>query len=273
MSSTKEVVFITGANTGLGLEAVKALYKSDQAYDIILGSRTLSKGEAAAEGVKKEIPTSNSSITIVEIDVSTDESIQKALKEIDSKFGKLDVLMNNAGANFGSAEESGQMSMREAWNVSWNTNVTGAQVLTHEAIGLLLKSTNPRLLFITSGTSSMNETENVDHPILKRINGASPAGWPKDKQVNPIESYRSSKAGLNMMMRTWVRILGNDNVKIWAVSPGFLATGLGDLGIEKLKQMGARDASVGGEFLRDVIQGKRDQDVGKAIRIDGIQTW
>jgi NAD(P)-dependent dehydrogenase (short-subunit alcohol dehydrogenase family) len=273
MSSEKKIVFITGANTGLGLETVKALYGSEQAYEIILGSRNVNKGETAAEDVKKEISTSHSTITVIEIDVATDESIAKALTEIDSKFGKLDVLVNNAGANFGLSQQDGSLSMRAAWNASWNVNVTGSQVLTHEAMGLLLKSSDPRLLFITSGTASVTDTENVTHPVLQRINGAKPAGWPKSKEMNPLESYRSAKVGLNMMMRTWVQALGNDNVKIWAISPGFLATGLGGIGVEKLKEIGARDPSIGGHFIKDVIQGKRDQDVGKAIRIDSIQPW
>ena len=75
-----------------------------------------------------------------------------------------------------------------------------------------------------------------------------------------------------MMMREWVRILGNDGVKIWCVSPGFLATGLG-FGAEKLKAMGALDPAVGGALVKDVVEGKRDADVGKVIVKDGIQPW
>ena len=77
-----------------------------------------------------------------------------------------------------------------------------------------------------------------------------------------------------MLMREWHRILGNDGVKVWAISPGFLATGLAGIGKEKLKQMGALEPHVGGEFIRDVVQGKRDEDVGKVVRNDGqIQPW
>lgn len=53
----------------------------------------------------------------------------------------------------------------------------------------------------------------------------------------PLTAYRSSKTGLNMLMREWVRILRNDGVKVWCLSPGFLATGLGGAGPEALKKV------------------------------------
>lgn len=76
-----------------------------------------------------------------------------------------------------------------------------------------------------------------------------------------------------MLMREWARILRDDGVKVWTISPGFLATGLASVGKEQLLKMGAKDLSVGGQFIRDVIQGKRDHDVGKVIRADMIQPW
>lgn len=97
--AAKQVVLITGANTGLGLEVVKALYKSPSAYDIVLGCRTTSKGEEAAKSVQQETPDSASTIAIQQIDIASDESIQKAVDATSSKYGKLDVLINNAGAS------------------------------------------------------------------------------------------------------------------------------------------------------------------------------
>lgn len=64
-----------------------------------------------------------------------------------------------------------------------------------------------------------------------------------------------------------------DGVKIWGVSPGFLATGLGG-DAEELKKLGAMDPSIGGHFVKDVVQGKRDEDVGKVIWNAGkMQPW
>ena len=147
------------------------------------------------------------------------------------------MLINNGGANYDVEISSGAMTIREAFNASWDTNVSGTQVLTTGAIPLLLKSSDPRLMFITSGTSALTETEGGNTPNLKRINASPAAGWPKEKGLNPITSYRSSKCGLNMLMREWHRILGNDRVKVWCISPGFLATGLASIGVEQLKKV------------------------------------
>jgi NAD(P)-dependent dehydrogenase (short-subunit alcohol dehydrogenase family) len=237
MSQDKKVVLITGANTGLGLEIVKALYKTTEPYNIILGTRSIVNGEAAVLAIQKEIPSSPSSLSVLQVDLASDQSIDKALKSIESKFGRLDVLVNNAGAGFDGDLRDGKISVREAWNKGWDTNVAGTQVLTTGAVPLLLKSNDARIIFVTSGTSTLTMTENFSSPSLQRINGSPAAGWPKPKEINPIESYRSTKTGLNMMMRQWHRILLNDGVKVWAVSPGFLVTGLGGVGAEELKKV------------------------------------
>ncbi|ROW13167.1 hypothetical protein VPNG_04877 [Cytospora leucostoma] len=276
MASEKKVVLITGANTGLGYEATKALYASDVPYELIVGTRTLSKGEDAINTLKTEVPSSPSALSILQVDVSSDASLEAAVKAITEKYGRLDTLINNAGAGFDREIRDGNLSIREAFNASWDTNVSGTHVLTTLAVPLLLKSPDPRLLFVTSGTSSLWETlpENWGNFVhLPRLNASPAKGWPKEKEVNPITSYRSAKTGLNMLMREWSRILKEDGVKVWAISPGFLATGLGGATKEQLLKMGALDPSVGGQFIRDVIQGKRDQDVGKVVRADTIQPW
>lgn len=75
-----------------------------------------------------------------------------------------------------------------------------------------------------------------------------------------------------MMMREWCRVLAEDGVKVWCISPGFLATGLGG-NPEMLKKMGAGDPVVAGLFVRSVLEGKRDADVGKVVNRDGVQPW
>ena len=152
------------------------------------------------------------------------------------------------------------------WNKSWAVNTTGTQILTHTFAPLLLKSSDPRLLFITSGTSTL--TEHGDTAL--GLNVSPPKGWPK--QAPSFSGYRSSKTGMNMMVREWVRILKEDGVKVWAVSPGFLATGLGG-DAERNKKMGALDPALGGNFIREVVEGARDADAGQAIRRSGIQPW
>ncbi|GAW23242.1 hypothetical protein ANO14919_127940 [Xylariales sp. No.14919] len=273
MATDKKILLITGGNTGLGLEAVKALCQSQNAYEIIIGCRTVSKGDDAITEVKKQVPQTASTLSTLQVDLESDESLEKAVADISSKHGRLDVLINNGGASFDYDILNGKMSLREGFNASWNVNVTGTHILTTLAVPLLLKSSDPRLLFIASGTATLAETERTDAPALQRINASPPAGWPKEAVGMATTAYRSSKTGLNMLMREWRRTLLNDGVKVWAVSPGFLATGLAGIGAERLKQMGALDPSIGGNFLKDVVEGKRDHDEGKVIRKDMIQPY
>ena len=163
--------------------------------------------------------------------------------------------------------------MREMWNKSWDVNVTGTHILTSTFIPLLLKSPDPRMLFITSGTSTLTESTNLAVPVNK---SPEDKGWPKDTQGFPglgIPAYRASKTGLNMMMREWVRVLKEDGVKCWCVSPGMLATGLGIGDPDRLRSMGALEPSVGADFIRSVVEGESDGDVGLAVRKAGVQPW
>lgn len=152
------------------------------------------------------------------------------------------------------------------WNKSWDVNVSGTFVTTNTFVPLLLKASEPRLLFITSGTSTLAEHDNQKLPI----NHAPPKGWPKPTYMIP--AYRSSKTGLNMMMKEWGRLLKEDGVKVLAISPGMLATGLGG-NPEALKAAGALPPQVGADFIRNVVEGGRDKDVGTVIRRDGTQPF
>lgn len=78
---------------------------------------------------------------------------------------------------------------------------------------------------------------------------------------------------MNMMILEWVRVLKNDGVLIHCIDPGLLATSFGGTTPDEQRKYGAEEPIVGGRFIRDVIEGKRDQDVGKLINKDGIVPW
>ena len=67
-------------------------------------------------------------------------------------------------------------------------------------------------------------------------------------------------------------MLKEDGVKVWCISPGFLATGLGK-GSEVNKSLGAGDPAVAGRFVRSVLEGQRDDDVGRILLRSGVQPW
>lgn len=94
--ATPSIVLVTGGNTGIGYETVKALYASPQAYVILMGSRSLDKAKRAIEALKSE-HTSKSDLVPVQIDIEDDQSIQDAFEEVKSSYNRIDTLINNAG--------------------------------------------------------------------------------------------------------------------------------------------------------------------------------
>lgn len=92
-----KIVFITGANTGIGFEIVKALAASDRSYIVLVGGRSLEKARNAAATVQQDLPESSSDFVPIQVDIEHDDSIKQAFHEVQSKFGRIDVLINNAG--------------------------------------------------------------------------------------------------------------------------------------------------------------------------------
>ncbi|KAI9705370.1 MAG: hypothetical protein M1820_005200 [Bogoriella megaspora] len=263
-----QVVLITGANTGIGYEALKAFAAASEAYHILVGSRSAEKGNEAIAALQKEFPQTASKFTLVQVDIDTDESINKAFETVSGITNHIDALVNNAGWAPDPYINSSKTGTRDGWIAGYNTNVVGTHIMTQVFMPLLLKSSTPRLLFVTSGMSTLGGHVGKH----KRPRQYLPAGWPKQDPRNNV-AYRSSKAALNMMMLEWERAMKNDGVKVWCLSPGMLATNLGGIGPDKLREIGAEDPSVGGIFIKDVVEGKRDEDTGKVIMRDGIQPW
>ena len=94
---SKTIVLITGANTGLGYQMVRALCDSAKPYDIFVGGRSLEKAQQAVKDASAEFPSTQSSLQAIQVDVESDESIQTAYDIVSSKSGRLDALVNNAG--------------------------------------------------------------------------------------------------------------------------------------------------------------------------------
>ncbi|CVK97490.1 related to dehydrogenases with different specificities (related to short-chain alcohol dehydrogenases) [Fusarium mangiferae] len=266
MIDNKEIVLITGANTGIGFETVKALFVSPKPYHILLGSRDPAKGEKAVAELEHECPSSKSSLDVVQIDITDDEAIERLFEHVKEKFGRLDILVNNAGND--------PKKARELFNKSYDVNVSSTQVMTSAFAPLLIASKSPRLLFLTSGLATL---EGAHKSYLTKLAGEVPRGWPKEG-IRTAVAYRSSKTALNMMMLSWHHLLKGDGVRVWSISPGFLATSLGGKP-EVLKKAGAGDPATGAELIKNVIEGKRDEDVGKVIGQPewvgetGIQAW
>lgn len=95
--ASPNIVFVTGGNGGLGYEIVKAFYESDKAYLIFMGSRSLDKAKEAVKELDEECPGATNTIEVLQLDLTSDESIEKAFAQVQADVGYIDTLVNNAG--------------------------------------------------------------------------------------------------------------------------------------------------------------------------------
>ncbi|KAJ9649793.1 hypothetical protein H2199_000572 [Coniosporium tulheliwenetii] len=262
MASPK-VVLITGGNSGVGYEAVKIFLEADKPYHVLLAARSLEKATGAVESIKKECLGAKNTVEALALDVTSDESIKEAFEQVKASPGHVDALINNAGATFDPEFVAGNVSLRDCFNKAYDVNVTGAHVTSWTFMPLLLKPADPRLLFVAGLSHMTVANEGPYFPTPPQ-----PAGWPKQIDFETI-GYRCSKTALNMLMLDWNHKLKADGVKVWGVGPGFLATNLGKMK-EKVKEMGGGHPSEGGVLYKKVVEGERDDEVGKVIDKDGL---
>jgi NAD(P)-dependent dehydrogenase (short-subunit alcohol dehydrogenase family) len=92
-----KIVLVTGANSGIGYETVKTFLQSPNPYHVYLGSRSLETGKKALQRIQNETLSAVNTVELLQIDLSSDESIEKAFEVVKEGPGRLDVLINNAG--------------------------------------------------------------------------------------------------------------------------------------------------------------------------------
>ncbi|KAJ5380359.1 carbonyl reductase [Penicillium cataractarum] len=205
ISSHSDVVLITGANQGLGFELSRRLASDYPGYHILMGSRDTGKGDAAVDILKPE----GLSVEAINIDVTDEESIKAAAAEVESKFGRLDVLVNNAGIVAEGKMPTGT-SLQETFRACFDVNAFGPFLVTEAFTPLLKKSHNPRVVFMSTGLGSITDRLNPDDQCA----------------AFQFPVYRSSKAALNMIMAHYAALYAKDGWKVNANDPGFCATNL-----------------------------------------------
>jgi NAD(P)-dependent dehydrogenase (short-subunit alcohol dehydrogenase family) len=92
-----KIILVTGANSGIGYETVKAFLQSPNPYHVYLGARSIANGNKAIQQLQIETPEATNTVELLQIDLSSDESIAKAFDVVHKGRGRLDVLINNAG--------------------------------------------------------------------------------------------------------------------------------------------------------------------------------
>ena len=204
------VALVTGANRGIGREVARQL--AAKGYAVIASARDGAKAMQAAEELAVD---AGGAVTPLTLDVASRDSIQAVAEELHRNPGRLDVLVNNAGAgtDFG---VSGTAPDFDAIEAALQTNFYGAYRLTVALLDLLRASAHPRVVNVSSGMGGIAEM----------------GGW--------SPGYRISKAALNATTRILSTELKDDGVLVNSACPGFVNTDMGgQFGAKKPVEDGA----------------------------------
>ncbi|MGO1243838.1 MAG: SDR family oxidoreductase [Sphingobacterium sp.] len=193
---------ITGANKSIGYQTAIQLLQNG--YFVFLGSRNPENGRKAEEKLKNE---GFANVEAIHLDVTDDESVKAARAEVGEKTDVLDVLINNAGINGGMPQAALEASIDQFRQV-FETNVYGVVRVTQAFIDLLRKSSQPRIVNLSSSGCSL--TLHCD-PTWKYY-------------THKAAVYPASKAALNMYTINLAYELKDTSFKVNAVCPGFVAT-------------------------------------------------
>ncbi|WP_224368074.1 SDR family oxidoreductase [Hyalangium versicolor] len=244
--SDKKVAFITGGNRGLGLETAKQL--GQLGIFPVIGSRNLEQGRVAvallrAEGIEADA---------IQFDVVDKEHYRAAYEYFEQRFGKLDILINNAGVSLegepadAPARKDPTSSLTEdALRGTMEANFFGVVLSTQVLLPLIRKSPAGRIVNLSSNLGSLT--------------------WHSDptSRIYPVKmfAYDTSKAALNSFTIHLAHELRNTPIKVNSVHPGWVHTQLGGKVAPTTPEEGAKtsvrlatlpaDGPTGGYFHQD----------------------
>ncbi|MBE9063938.1 SDR family oxidoreductase [cf. Phormidesmis sp. LEGE 11477] len=192
----ERIALITGANRGIGLEVVRQLAR--EGMTVLLGSRNPEKGEAVAKGLKED----GLNVVVCQLDVTQTADIEQVAAQISRHYGRLDVLINNAGILYDTWQTAAGADLSEV-RFAFETNTLGPWQMVQGLLPLLKESSHGRIVNVSSGAGS-----------LHGMSGGTPA-------------YSVSKAALNALTIMLAENLKADGILVNAVCPGWVATDMG----------------------------------------------
>lgn len=205
---SKKIALITGANKGIGFETARQLGKEN--VTVIVTARDNEKGKAATATLQKE----GIDAEFVQLNVNDAADIQKVYDYIESKYGKLDILINNAGIQ----QESADWGVNNTTTISekdlretLDTNFFNVVKLTNTLLPLIRKSDAGRIVNLSSILGSLQLHSDPTSPIYS----------------SKLFAYDTSKAALNSYTIHLAEALKNTNIKVNSAHPGWVKTDLG----------------------------------------------
>jgi NAD(P)-dependent dehydrogenase (short-subunit alcohol dehydrogenase family) len=216
----KTTALVTGANKGIGLEICRQLAQKD--FFVLLGSRDEARGREAAASLAGD----GAEVEAVVVDLAAPATFEKTRLLIEERFGRLDVLINNAGIgepeDFQSTAETVPM---DTLHRTFETNFFGLVDLTQRLLPLLRRSEHARIVNQSSLLASLTEHSNPDSVIA---------------DVHAL-AYDASKTAVNAFTVHLAKVLRGSSIKVNSAHPGSVKTDMnpaGDLTVEE----GARTA-------------------------------
>jgi len=201
----ERVALVSGGNRGLGLEVARRL--AEDGYRVVIGSRDPVRGDGAAHDVGERA-------TACQLDVTDPESIEACISTIEERFGRLDVLVNNAGIEGGGWSTNATDVDLDDVRDTLETNLFGAWSLTQAALPLMRKNGYGRIVNLSSGMGQLSD-----------MGGHAPA-------------YRISKTGLNALTRMLSAELASENILVNSCCPGWVRTSMGGPGARRSVEEG-----------------------------------
>jgi len=201
--NAERIARITGANKGIGLQVSREL--ALLGHTVLIGARSKTRGiEVETKFTEEDLHA-----VFVPIDVTDHSTIEAAASLIGERFGRLDVLINNAGIALDTGEPPSQVSM-ETLRRTFETNVFGAFAVLQTMLPLLRKSEAGRVVNMSSGLGSLtqNSDPNYEFANVKLL------------------AYNSSKNTLNAFTVLFADELKDTSIKVNSADPGFTATDL-----------------------------------------------
>lgn len=230
-NNPKTITLVTGANKGIGLETARQLAR-DHGHTVLLGARDKTRGEEAAAKLRAD----GLDVRFLALDPTDEASVTAAAQEVESRFGRLDVLINNAGtgvkADYGSKPSDSPLP---AFEETYAINVFGLARVTQAFWKLLEKSPAARLVNVSSGLGSLAlhaDFENGPFNDLKPI------------------AYDSSKAAVNMMTTHYAHQWRNTPHRANTIHPGSVKTDLnehGEMTVEEGAKTSVELATIGAD--------------------------
>ena len=223
----KPVALVTGANQGIGLQIAKDLAAKN--FTVLVGSRNLERGEAAAKEVGPDARA-------LQFDVTDSPSVAAAAERVRKEFGRLDVLVNNAAVSntrmppgmsveeYSQSTRASVVSLDEVRAV-FETNVFGVLAVTQAMLPLLREAPAARIVNVSSGVGSL--TRNSDPAYAYR------------SIFGPV--YPASKTALNAITLAMAIELESTGIKVNAACPGYTKTNLNNYTGTRTVEEGARE--------------------------------